>query len=125
MCATNRTYIIVSIVLSLLVKSSTIAQMSAPEDTWGVCIGISDYNDSILRDLSSAIQDAVEFCLFLRDNNLLPREHVITILSSEANQNNILEHLKRLNEQIDKKDRVYLVLCWPWFYPMPYHALRR
>ncbi len=95
----------VLIVLSILV----LYQGTEAAQTWGLCIGISDYQNDNIPDLKWASKDAIEFCTtFLKHRLRLPEEHYQILFESDANKEEIKKSLGWLNLNAEAGDRVYI-----------------
>ena len=76
-------------------------------NTWGLCIGISDYSVEELT-LQWADKDAIEFSTFLRYGLGLPEEHYRILKNREATRENIIDALGWLALVSKPEDRVYI-----------------
>lgn len=94
-------------IITLVVGYVAMAQPTH-QQTWGLCIGISEYDPESLS-LKWADKDAIEFSsTFLKYGLNLPEDHYRILKNREATRENILEHLGWLNMSADKRDRVYI-----------------
>ena len=81
--------------------------MALSQNTWGLCIGISDYSVEELT-LQWADKDAIEFSTFLRYGLGLPEEHYRILKNREATRENILNAFGWLALVAKEDDRVYI-----------------
>ncbi|MCP4404097.1 MAG: caspase family protein [bacterium] len=77
------------------------------QNTWGICIGISDYSAEELT-LQWADKDAIEFSTFLRYGLGLPEEHYRILKNRGATRENIINALGWLALAAKPEDRVYM-----------------
>ncbi len=95
--------------VSILVMVTGIDAASAPQQTWGLCIGISQYMDDNIPDLKWANKDAIDFCTaFLEYKLNIPREHYFILQDSSATQRNINNELSGLRNRVPQGDRIYI-----------------
>lgn len=79
----------------------------AAPTTWGLCIGISEYNLPELS-LKWADKDAIEFSTFLRYGLGLPEDQYRILKNSEATRENIRDAFGWLGLVAKPEDRVYI-----------------
>ena len=91
----------------LLLNTIAFAQI-APEKTWGLCIGIAEYNTDTLA-LKWADKDAIDFCSLFLDGKLnVPKEQYRIVKDREATRREILNALDWLMGAANPGDRVYI-----------------
>lgn len=86
---------------------SVLREGVGPGQTWGLCIGIAEYDPADLT-LKWSDKDAIEFSAFLRYGLGVPEDHYRILKNREATRANILEHLGWLNVVANQGDRVYI-----------------
>ena len=92
------------IIIMLLFCAAT---AQAAPTTWGLCIGISEYNVPELS-LKWADKDAIEFSTFLRYGLGLPEDQYRILKNSEATRENIRDAFGWLGLVAKPEDRVYI-----------------
>lgn len=97
---------LLSILIVFVVGNITAAQ-PGPEQTWGLCIGIAEYDPDDLT-LKWSDKDATEFSTFLRYGLGLPENHYRILRNREATREKILDHLGWLSMVANSGDRVYI-----------------
>jgi len=95
-----------SIAIIVIVESIAFA-FPAPEQTWGLCIGIAEYDPEDLT-LKWADKDATEFSSFLRYGLGVPESHYRILKNREATREKILESFGWLSMMAKPGDRVYI-----------------
>ena len=101
-----RTTILLAIIISIAMVNDAAAQLTA-QQTWGLCIGIAEYEPADLT-LQWSDKDATEFSTFLRYGLGLPEDHYRILRNREATRENILEHFGWLNMVANTGDRVFI-----------------
>lgn len=101
-----RTTILLAIIISIAMANDAAAQPTA-QQTWGLCIGIAEYEPADLT-LQWSDKDATEFSTFLRYGLGLPEDHYRILRNREATRENILEHFGWLNMVANTGDRVFI-----------------
>ncbi|GAK50297.1 peptidase C14 caspase catalytic subunit p20 [Candidatus Moduliflexus flocculans] len=91
-------------IIVLLLGATT--TQAAPK-TWGLCIGISEYNVPELS-LKWADKDAIEFSTFLRYGLGLPEDQYRILKNSDATRENIRDAFGWLGLVAKPEDRVYI-----------------
>ncbi|MGI0486135.1 caspase family protein [Pantanalinema rosaneae CENA516] len=68
---------------------------------YALVIGISEYNDSLLPNLSKTASDAKAIAALLRESNTFQK---VTVLPSTVNQQDFVQALKKFLEEADKNE---------------------
>ena len=95
------------LVFLIMFMPSVVFAQPIPQETWGLCIGISEYQPDRLS-LIWADKDATEFSTFLRYALGIPEDHYRILKNKEATAEKIIEQLGWLNMKARPGDRVYL-----------------
>ncbi len=99
----------VTLCVVIVVSVLLLYQGSEARETWGLCIGISQYQHEDLRDLKWAGKDAIDFCSLFLDFRLglsIKNHHIL--LNSRATGEEILQSLGGLSNEAHTEDRVYI-----------------
>ncbi|OQY28730.1 MAG: hypothetical protein B6244_06105 [Candidatus Cloacimonetes bacterium 4572_55] len=91
----------------LLAIIPPVLSQPGPGNTWGLCIGISEYSPTDLN-LDWADKDAIEFSTFLRYKLGLDESHYRILKDREAYSEKIDDHLGWLMLKAKPGDRVYI-----------------
>ncbi|MCP4372958.1 MAG: caspase family protein [Deltaproteobacteria bacterium] len=98
-----RLCVVIAVSILLLCRGTEAAQ------TWGLCVGISQYQEPNIPDLIWADKDAIEFCSAFLDNTLkLPKENYLILQDNSATRNEIFKSLALLGIKTHAEDRVYI-----------------
>ncbi len=84
-----------------------VAAQPSPEQTWGLCIGISRYNSEELS-LKWAAKDAGDFCNFLQHTLEVPNDHRSLLQDEDATERAIRKELAWLMLSAKPNDRIYI-----------------
>ncbi|MCP4371358.1 MAG: caspase family protein, partial [Deltaproteobacteria bacterium] len=99
--------LVVAVIASVFLVSSN--KSDAKQQTWGLCIGVSDYEDDDIPDLKWASKDAIEFCTtFLKHRLKLPEEHYQILFESSAKKQEIEKLLGWLSIKAKAEDQVFI-----------------
>ncbi|MCB0560767.1 MAG: caspase family protein [Phaeodactylibacter sp.] len=74
--------------------------------SWFLGIGINKYKE--FSNLNNAAKDVQDIRALLNEKYGLQPENAITLLNEEANEENIIDHLDRLVEQVEEKDKLLI-----------------
>ena len=97
-------------IVSIVYIHSTSAQFRSKSNSYALVIGISDYQDPLIPDLSFADADAQRFSDFLQSpsGGNIKSEQISLLLNDEATCGNVHQALDQLLEKAKKNDKVYI-----------------